>query len=37
MMLSPSRYRLRTNNHSDRYLPILREAANDLAMLAEDE
>jgi IclR family acetate operon transcriptional repressor len=24
-------------NQSDRYLPILREAANDLAMLAEDE
>ena len=24
-------------NHSDRYLPILREAANDLAMLAEDD
>ncbi len=24
-------------NHSARYLPILREAANDLAMLAEDE
>ncbi|MCP4391957.1 MAG: IclR family transcriptional regulator [Gammaproteobacteria bacterium] len=24
-------------NHSERYLPLLREAANDLAMLAEDE
>ncbi len=24
-------------NHSERYLPVLREAANDLAMLAEDE